>query len=244
MKNNKTIIGLLISTLLLIAVIVVSSVFTSKTTDNNQDAAKQNGSNPLLDMIKGKGEPKLEIIEDIDMLRNDINGKPMKDNDLLWAEKDYREEDGKSIWTYTHKGVVGELVSSDKKDIDEFSYTFDIDIENKIARGDMLNAVGYFNSSLEEVYKIEDLDYLNSKKYTNLDSIDWNYEKDLITEPETKFTLNGLSKVDGQKQTWNCVFKYNKNSLLKQVAESSGEDISDEKLKEASQETIRCVVGK
>ena len=244
MKNNKTTTTIAIVGLILIAGIVAGIRFTPKNANNSQSKTSESGSNPLLEMVKGKGEPKLDIIEDIDLVRFDVNGKPMKDNDLLWAEKDYREEDGKSIWTYTYKGVVGELVSSDRKSINEFSYTFDIDIENKIARGDMLNAVGYFNSSLENIYKIQDLDYISGEKYTNLDSINWNYEKDLIPVPETKFSLSGLSKDNGEKQTWDCIFKYNKNSLLKQVAESSGENISDEKLKEASQEVIRCSIDK
>ncbi len=244
MKNNKTIITVAVVVLILISGIVAGIAFTPKNANNTQSKTSESGSNPLLEMVKGKGEPKLDIIEDIDLVRFDVNGKPMKDNDLLWAEKDYREEDGKSIWTYTRKGVVGELVSSDRKSIDEFSYTFDIDIENKIARGDMLFAVGYFNSSLKEIYKIQDLDYINSEEYTNLDYINWNYEKDLIPVPETKFSLSGLSKDSGEEQTWDCVFKYNKNSLLKQVAESSGENISNEKLKEASQEVIRCSVDK
>ena len=244
MKNNKTITIITAIVAILISGIIAGIAFTPKNANNSQSKTSESGSNPLLEMVKGKGEPKLDIIERIDEVRFDVNGKPMKDNDLLWAEKDYREEDGKSIWTYTYKGVVGELVSSDRKSIDEFSYTFDIDIENKIARSDMLFAVGYFNSSLEEIYKIEDLDYINSEKYTNLDYINWNYEKDLIPVPETKFSLSGLSKDNGEKQTWDCVFKYNKNSLLKQVAESSGENISDEKLKEASQEVIRCSVDK
>ena len=108
----------------------------------------------------------------------------------------------------------------------------------------MLYAVGYFNIALEEIYKIQDLDNLRNEGYTNLLSINRNYEKDLIPVPETKFSLSGLSKGSGEKQTWSCVFKYNKNSLLKQVAESSGENISDEKLKEASQEVIRCSIDK
>ena len=244
MKNNKTITTIAIVGLILIAGIVAGIAFTPKNANNSQSKTSESGSNPLLEMVKGKGEPKLDIIEDIDMSRFDVNGKPMKDNDLLWAEKDYREEDGKSIWTYTRKGVVGELVSSDKKSIDEFSYTFDIDIENEIVREDMLYAVGYFNIALEEIYKIENLDNLRNEGYTDLLSINRNYEKDLIPVPETKFSLSGLSKDNGEKQTWNCVFKYNKNSLLKQVAESSGENISDEKLKEASQEVIRCSVDK
>ena len=244
MKNNKTIITVAVVGLILIAGIVAGIAFTPKNANNSQSKTSESGSNPLLEMVKGKGEPKLDIIEDIDMSRFDVNGKPMKDNDLLWAEKDYREEDGKSIWTYTYKGVVGELVSSDRKSIDEFSYTFDIDIENEIVREDMLYAVGYFNIALEEIYKIENLDNLRNEGYTDLLSINRNYEKDLIPVPETKFSLSGLSKDNGEKQTWNCVFKYNKNSLLKQVAESSGENISDEKLKEASQEVIRCNIDK
>ena len=124
MKNNKTIITVAVVVLILISGIVAGIAFTPKNANNTQSKTSESGSNPLLEMVKGKGEPKLDIIEDIDLVRFDVNGKPMKDNDLLWAEKDYREEDGKSIWTYTRKGVVGELVSSDRKSIDEFSYTF------------------------------------------------------------------------------------------------------------------------
>ena len=126
MKNNKTITTIAIVGLILIAGIVAGIAFTPKNANNSQSKTSESGSNPLLEMVKGKGEPKLDIIERIDLVRFDINGNPMKDDDLLWAEKDYREEDGKSIWTYTHKGVVGELVSSNRKSIDEFSYTFDI----------------------------------------------------------------------------------------------------------------------
>ena len=137
MKNNKT-ITIAIVGLILIAGIVAGIVFTPKNANNSQSKTSESGSNPLLEMVKGKGEPKLDIIEDIDTSRHTISGQPLPEDALFWAEKDYREEDGKSIWTYTRKGVVGELVSSDRKSIDEFSYTFDIDIENKIAsRGDI-----------------------------------------------------------------------------------------------------------
>ena len=244
MKNNKTITTVAVVGLILILGIVAGIAFTPKNANNSQSKTSESGSNPLLEMVKGKGEPKLDIIEDIDTSRHTISGQPLPEDALFWAEKDYREEDGKSIWTYTHKGVVGELVSSDRKSIDEFSYTFDIDIENEIVREDMLYAVGYFNIALEEIYKIQDLDNLRNEGYTNLLSINRNYEKDLIPVPETKFSLSGLSKDSGEEQTWSCVFKYNKNSLLKQVAESSGENISDEKLKEASQEVIRCSIDK
>lgn len=244
MKNNKTITTIAIVGLILIAGIVAGIAFTPKNANNSQDKTSESGSNPLLEMVKGKGEPRLDIIERIDTNRHTISGQPLPEDDLFWAEKDYREEDGKSIWTYTHKGVVGELVSSNRKSIDEFSYTFDIDIENKIVREDMLFAVGYFNIALEDIYKIENLDKFRDKGYTDLYSINYNYEKDLIPVPETKFSLSGLSKDNGEKQTWDCIFKYNKNSLLKQVAESSGENISDEKLKEASQEVIRCSIDK
>jgi hypothetical protein len=241
MKNNKIIIAIILPVVLLFALVIGRSVFTPKDSTDTQTTTETSKSNPISDMIKGKGEPKLEIIADIDLARFDVNGKPMRDNEYLWAEKEYKEEGGKHIWTYTHRGIVGKLISSDKKDIDEFSYTFDIDLENSIQRQDVLSAIGYFDSSLEKVYKIDGLSDLTGK-YTNLSSISANYDKDLIPKPETKFSLNGILK--GEKQTWNCVFKYNKNSLIKQVAEQSGESFTDEKIKEASQETIQCVASK
>ena len=234
-KKTKLVASIVVAVIVAI-VLLIAALQPSEETINNS-GSKSPSQNGLLNLVKGNSEPKLKIIERLDLTRFDVNGKPLRDDEYLWADKEYKEEGDKAIWTYTYKGIVGKLISSDKKDIDEFSYTFDIDVDNEVVRNDIIINIGYFNTALKQVYKIE-LSDINSNEYAELYSISSNYDKDLIPQPETKYTLNGL--YEGKKQIWNCVFKYNKNSLIKQVAEDSGQKFTEEKLKEASMDSITC----
>ena len=226
MKGKNSII-VVVSGMIIVLAIVLLGALSNSNTDNTNKAPS-----PITPLFKPK-EPTTKLIDSIEETR--IPG-----NQLLFIEKQkYKEVDGKGVWIYgpDERGVVYEFMSSDKKAIDEFRYTFDIDSpNNNVIRRDIVDlSLTRFNSSLQDIFKIENTEsiYMDAEKVYRA----YKDGKDIIHEVESNFTLNGYPN------NWSCTFKYSDNDIIDQTAKAN--NINDQsRIENAYKDTVTCRINK
>ena len=226
MKGKNSII-VVVSVLIIVLAIVVLGALSNSNTDNTNKAPS-----PITPMLRPK-EPTTKLIDSIEETR--IPG----DNILFIEKQKYKEVDGKGVWTYgpDERGVVYEFMSSDKKAIDKFRYTFDIDSpNNNVIRDEIVYfSLTRFASSLQDIFKIENTESI----YMDAEEVYRAYKdgKDIIHEVESDFTLNGYPN------NWSCTFKYSDNDIIDQTAKAN--NINDQsRIEKAYEDTVTCRINK